>query len=521
MAQADNFAEAVHQRTAEFVDPAVRWQRALWNTGLLLCLKELIEASDAATTGALSTSAVKWLASYAKGIVANDPGVGSDEERKAIIGLLERDLSSGGANYLELREWIAAIEEAYLSRWADVLSHENRPSREEAARALAGHLLDLRFSPSALTSWLQGVQGADGPALFEQADELAKRPLDTYEVMLLFDKPPPERIARPPQWRDARQVSHWLDEHGFGTRHQQGGRQHGGLLLDLEARDPYGAARQAADVVDRVLARVSVGTRHTVSVMRHAFIRGLSAQVDLRRVRRVEVRALEREQRLLHLERTGPVDDALELVSHLNGAPPPVAVTGGWSAIESLLSGPGDADKVVTAERFAYLVACSWPRAELTTLAWARQTESPGDVLGRSLSVCTTNRKRCELLVSTLEAKDEPIISGLRDQLAQRRVEKVINSPRHTLLAIQRQAAASLRRLYRQRNLVLHGGQVSGEALSATLRTVAPVVGAGLDRIAHASLIREERPLDLAAKARMQVERAGSGDGPSLTALLE
>jgi hypothetical protein len=517
MAGANNFASAVLHRTAEFVDPGVRWQRALWNTGLLLCLKELIEASDAVTTGALSTAAVKWLADNAKGRVASDPGVGSDVERRAILALLERDLSSGGANYLELKQWIDAIEAAYLPRWGEaVSSEENRPSREETARALAAHLLDLRFSPSALTSWLQAMKGEGGSELFAAADELAKRAPSTYEVMLLFAKPPPKRIARPSQWREARDVSSWLAEHGFQTM-----RQHGGLLLDLVDRDPYSAARQAADVVDRVLARVSVGTRETVSVMRHAFIPGLSGQIDLRRVRRVEIRALEREQRLLHLERTGPVDDALELVSHLNTAPPPVAVTGGWSAIESLLSGPGDTDKVVTAERLGYLVACSWPRAELTTLAWARQGESPDDRLGKTLLACSTNRQRSEALLATLGGEEGLAMGGARDQLAQKRVEKLMRSPRQSLLAIQREAAASLRRLYRQRNLVVHGGQVAGEALSATLRTVAPIVGAGLDRIAHASLTRGERPLDLAARARMQIERAGSDGGPDLPALLE
>jgi hypothetical protein len=35
------------------------------------------------------------------------------------------------------------------------------------------------------------------------------------------------------------------------------------------------------------------------------------------------------------------------------------------------------------------------------------------------------------------------------------------------------------------RNVVLHGGSTSSIALDATLRTVAPLVGAGLDRIVH------------------------------------
>jgi hypothetical protein len=516
MAVTDNFADAVLHRTAEFVNPGVRWQRSLWNTGLVLCLKELIEASDAVQAGALSTGSIKWLANNTKGRVASDPGAGSPDERKAVLRLLSGDLSSGGANHRELRQWINAIEPSYLSRWAAAVSDDDRPSREGSARALAAHLLDLGFSSSALTSWLQSVEADNGAELFQRAAELAEAPGQTFEVMLLFEQPPPKRIARPPEWRDAPEVSGWLRKCGFGSS-----RQHGGLLLGIDAREPMGAAHQAADTVDRLLARVSVGTRGAVRVAPRAYIRGIATPVPLARTRRVEVRALEREDRLLHLERTGPVDDALELLSHLNGAPAPVAVTGGWSAIESLLSGSGDADKVVTAERLGFLVACSWPRAELTTLAWARQSRSPKDHLANALHECSSNRERSQMLLDELGTDSDLALEGVRDRLAQKRVEKLARAPRDGLLSIQRQAAASFRRLYRQRNLVAHGGQVAGVALSATLRTAAPITGAGLDRITHASLARGERPLDLAARARMEVERAGSKEAPSLTALLE
>jgi len=76
-------------------------------------------------------------------------------------------------------------------------------------------------------------------------------------------------------------------------------------------------------------------------------------------------------------------------------------------------------------------------------------------------------------------------------------------------------------RLYRQRNLVVHGGQVHGIALAAALRTAAPLVGAGLDRVTHAFLTQNTPPLQLAAQAQMEVARTGSPGAPSLTAMLE
>ena len=517
MAGEDKFAEAVRSRSAEFFDPAVRWQRALWNTGLTLSLKEILEAGDAVREGALHPAALKWLANSAHGMVSGDPGSGTENERKALGVVLTRDLSSGGVGYFELGHWAKTIESSYLSRWAAAVADEQRPSREQTARALASHLLDRGFSSKWLRHWLHELEADNASEIFEGAHEMVQRGKSVFELMLLFDRPPPARIAKPEEWQEAVAVSSWLQKNGHKPE-----RQHGGLLLKIEAWDSGDAADQAADVVDRLLARVRVGTRETIEVRRRAYLGGSSGvALDLKRARRAEVRALEREKRLLELERTGPVDDALELLSHLIEAPAPVAVAGGWSAVESLLSGPGDETKGITAERLGYLVACSWPRAELTTLAWIRQKDSVEDDISKNLASCSTNRERAQLLLDQITQGNSLKFETPHDGMAFRRIEKLASTPRPKLEAVQRSAEASLRRLYRQRNLVVHGGQVHGVALSAALRTASPLVGAGLDRITHAFLTRKISPLQLAAQAQMEVARTGSSGAPSLTAMLE
>lgn len=517
MAGEDKFAEAVRSRAAEFFDPAVQWQRALWNTGLVLSLKEILEASDAVREGALHPAALKWLANSVHGMISSDPGCGTESERKAVGVVLTKDLSSGGVGYFELDHWTRTIEGSYLSRWSKAVAQAQRPSREQSSRALASHLLDLGFSSKGLGHWLRDLAKEEAPEIFESANEMVSQGTSTFEVMLLFERPPPARIARPEEWRDASAVSQWLRANGHKPE-----RQHGGLLLQIDAWDSGGAADQAADVVDRLLARVRVGTRERIQVKRHAHMGGSSGVVlDLRRARRAEVRALEREKRLLDLERSGPVDDALELLSHLIEAPAPVAASGGWSAVESLLSGPGDETKGITAERLGYLVACSWPRAELTTLAWIRQRHPFCDELASKLSSPSTNRERAQLLLEQISEGLDLKLETSPDRMAARRVEKLASTPRVKLEAIQRSAEASLRRLYRQRNLVVHGGQVRSTALAAALRTASPLVGAGLDRITHAFLTRGVSPLQLAAQAQMEVARTGSAGAPPLTAMLE
>jgi hypothetical protein len=100
-------------------------------------------------------------------------------------------------------------------------------------------------------------------------------------------------------------------------------------------------------------------------------------------------------------------------------------------------------------------------------------------------------------------------------------MRKLLAAPRRELLAVREQAGDALRRLYRQRNLVVHAGLTAGFGLASSLRTAAPLVGAGLDRVTHAALVAGREPLEIAARAQLEIERAGTVDAPVLTRMLE
>jgi hypothetical protein len=68
---------------------------------------------------------------------------------------------------------------------------------------------------------------------------------------------------------------------------------------------------------------------------------------------------------------------------------------------------------------------------------------------------------------------------------------------------------------------VVHGGTTASVAMDATLRTAAPLVGAGLDRIMHAKLTTHVGPLELAARAANSLELVGDDIGPSVVTMLE
>jgi hypothetical protein len=67
----------------------------------------------------------------------------------------------------------------------------------------------------------------------------------------------------------------------------------------------------------------------------------------------------------------------------------------------------------------------------------------------------------------------------------------------------------------------MHGGTTNSIAFSAALRTAAPLVGAGLDRLTHYSLVDGTNPLQLASRARLNIDLIGGTDGRHLVDLLE
>jgi hypothetical protein len=516
------FAEDVVARLRDFFDPTAHWQRRLWNVGLLLQLRETLEASEAVRARALSQESLASLAERVRRHVALDPGAGDQPQRTAVLECLKRDLAADGVNYLTLKQLVAELDGTYLPRWAAELRVGGQlPGRERTARALAAHLLDSGLGLLNLTRWLDGVSAAnaqlDVSDLFDDAARLLQLPRTRYEVLVPFAVEPSRRATRPTEWITSGQAATWLRANGFADI---GLRQRGGLLLTLEARDEEGAISMVADTVDQFRARVVVGTSSTFEVYPEIYLAGGGVAAQTRPRRHVKVHALTRADRVYDLTQVGPIDSALELLAHLDTAAPPVAVAAGWSAIESLLVGAGDKANVVAADRLAALVACSWPRAELTDIAWAkaRQRDEP---LCDELLRLSTNRAKARRITDELRPGARLAVNRASDVAAARRISKLLADARPVLIDVRAHATECFRRLYRVRNIILHGGEVRPVALDATLRTAPPLVGAGMDRVTHAYLVTNRLPLEIAARAELEIARAGSAGAPALTDLLE
>ena len=510
-------------RILEFFGRRTPWHRGLWNLGLILTLRELLEASEAVNRQVLTPKALDVIKSTCRQILENEPDSVQDSRIAALRSRLSRPLHYDGFEYHALRTLTDQVESSYLLRWAETLRTGGGKSAERAARSIAAHLLDRGFSADLLHQWWQFKIDHEEtpkslPEIVQDAQSLARKPLQAFRVLICFSSRPKTQRSDHPEWLDPAAVSRWLRQNSSDCA---GVRPAGGLCLAIDALDPQAAVELAAERVDYLVARVAVSTGKETQFEPRVWVRGVKEPYRLTRYGRgVRVGALNREHQVFHNQAEfSVIDAAIDQLSHLERSSPSAAVAGGWAAIESLLSEPSD--RGVAADRLAALVACSIPRAELTPLAHSFEKSGNANApLRRKLSSCVENRQRCEVLASAIlsdKLGEHPVAS---ESAAGARVAKILNSPKKELSKVRAQVEAALRRLYRQRNLVLHWGRTDAVALRASLRTAAPLVGAGMDRIAHGWYVERLRPVELASRADVALETVADRDVTTCLSLL-
>lgn len=340
-------------------------------------------------------------------------------------------------------------------------------------------------------------------------------PSRDFEVLLAFGAIPRLVNGVPPSWLQGPAVIEWLRAHGFDTA---GVRAPAALILTVRARDTIGAAQIARSESDRYAARTLLATGRPLNRIPKLWVVGSGAPVDLDHERRgVEVKELYREDRIFSADTNKSVDAALDLLAHLDGSSPTAAVAGGWGAIEGLLA-PSN-DRSAAADNLAGLVTCSFPRAELTRLAHLVQQDYPGQY--PLLEGAASNRGRSRIVGDMIIAGTMPALPGLSDQAAVTRMKKLFLNPKGELEIIREVISDSFHRLYRQRNLILHGGKLDSVALTPGLRTVAKLAGAGMDRVTHGHYVQNLKPLELVAKANIALALVDASNPLACVELLE
>jgi len=497
-----------------------------------MLLDETIEAVGWRDRRVLSASAMSSLAKDLQRIVGQDPAAGDGVMKSHLRAALQGTLLPGSRHVRSLRELSALIQEGYLRRWATRLDLEQRrPSPERLARAVSSHLLDRGYSMPYLHRWARSLlrEKRTLGEVMESAISLAEATVKQYEVVLPFLAVPKVNMHlrdTNPAWRNASQIREWLREY---VGDPKGVRQAGGFTYTFYARDAVAAAYLGARNVERIISRSTLANR----TARHPepegriWVKGYDRPILIpQKTGNALVRSLATESLLFDLQQNTGLDDALELLAAMNASTPGPAIASGWAAIESLLVSATDPDDskqgrgLVAGDRVATLVACSWPRADLTTLSYRHRPPAP-DKLSVSLSAAPSNRERSRLIASALVAGKALALKEPNDYAAEARMLKLMKAPFETLKDVKGHVATAMRRLYRQRNIVMHGGTTGTLTLEATLRTCAPLVGAALDRITHAQLTANVDPLQLSSKAEVGFRLLKGAKPPHVVDLLE
>lgn len=513
--QQDNVAVL---RLLEFLIDRKPWSRSLWGIGVILAMDEFYEACTASKQGHLSEGAIRRMACLLQRRVGQHPAFSKDE-RRFLQQQIEAVPRPDGATHFAIRELSTRVAYDYLERWGKVVA-AGRFNVEHFARSVAAHLLDAGFAAPHLHNFIKGL--LDSPqenTLSQICDALQAEmrgcPRRDFEVLLAFSSIPSMVNGIPPSWLQGAAVTAWLRERGFATA---GVRSPAAILLSVRARDNFGAAQAARAEAERYAARALIATGKPLRYLPILWVNGSTEPASMKADSRgVGVKELFREDRVFSSDVSQSVDAALELMSHLESSSPTAAVAGGWGAIEGLLADPSDRSSA--ADNLATLVACSFPRAELTALSYRLQKSHPE--MCPQFDDGFSNRERCRILARLILDNRMPMLVNVTDQAAVTRMKKLLADPRGALQTIKDAIGESFHRLYRQRNLILHGGRLDSVTLTASLRTVAKLAGAGMDRITHGFYVQELKPLQLVAKANLALAVVGPDDPLGCVDLLE
>jgi hypothetical protein len=518
----DEYDQKVAARLEEFWAWFTPWHRRLWNVGTIAALSELLEASES-----LPHNRLKALQDEVNRLVGPDGAIG-DAATRAVLGrLLNDDLTYKRVAWHQLNQLLAVIDSGYLRRWATSVGDANRPGPERVARSVAGHLLHAGFSSTHLHRWLRyQVRHREGnqtiaDLLVEADASLIQRPGQDYRVLIPVISAPDVGHSPPAEWLSGEQMADRIETI---QGHRTDLRQSGGFALTVRARDHFAAVEVARELIDRWDARAELSTRNRIVRRNKAWVEGLKEAIPFTPMRRqVEIGALTRQNKVYSPlddnEVAIRIDDALQLVQPMEAGPRSAAISGGWAAIESLLTEAQEPENLA-APRLAGIIACSFARAELTALAFSH-AERGNDDLAEALREEEANLARARLVADAIMDGQVLAGSGPGDNAAVDRMKELVANPRATLLKVRDYVEIALNRLYRQRNLMLHGGRVSGDGRSQALSTAPPLVGAGLDRIVHAWFTEGTRPVELAARASLGIDLVGTASGRNVTELLE
>ena len=528
-----NFSHLVLARMKELVDNQTSWHRALWQVGTTVAICEVAEAASATWGGSItSPEALRDVQASSSNQVLRDAGLGPvavrEKYKSAIAALPSKQSATSPADRAVVEQLADRGRAEYLLRWADHVRTGQLVAGEieVAARLTTAHLLDEGFHKSHIHGWLTNTASDEAlEDVLTNGHEMLQSGLRQFDLVLPVTKADPKvtpslaSVSVTPETYTAAfdattNASTFARERTVATA----------IRLSFEARDPYSAVAMAVTWMQRLEDRVSVGLGRSGITFGERIV-----DTTTRKVR--EFRGEARPLNLPSVQRNGQylstassssaqarIDDALGMLAANQYRSTPTGIASIWAALEALLGLPG-AKGVEAADRLADIVACSFPRAEVTELArrWERQGT---DQLATQLGALSTTAEKASLMMETITSGVDPAFEAPKDIAALHRMRQLLDDPHEVLSRVRGYYVATFRRLYYQRNFIMHAGKLDSVSLRATSRTAPQLVAAGIDRLVNASFVGEMEPHALAARARIELGMIGAPGAKPLHELL-
>jgi hypothetical protein len=116
----------------------------------------------------------------------------------------------------------------------------------------------------------------------------------------------------------------------------------------------------------------------------------------------------------------------------------------------------------------------------------------------------------------------DPGFAGASDRAAVARYQQLSADPAAVMSRVRNYYSSAFRRLYYQRNFIMHAAKFDSVTLGVSARTAPLLVAAALDRLVNAQHARGgATPLGLAARAKNELSLVGHSGARPLFMLLD
>jgi len=154
-----------------------------------------------------------------------------------------------------------------------------------------------------------------------------------------------------------------------------------------------------------------------------------------------------------------------------------------WAALEALLAAPGDPDRAQVASRAGDIALVALVRASIQMSMGNLFARCPGESLTVRINALE-GRDRLSEFERALRGDEHEALPRRSTRLMLSHTKRIFDPD--ALKLKREELRQTLRALYRQRNLVLHGGVTDAPLLDDIIRSSTPLVAAVINRYARA-----------------------------------